>query len=91
MGNVVMGLMALQTRFPLRVWCALVWSGSCEIKRFIGLPLFCAARCARCLPCLSPVPDPPAIEQQIDGMIAKLTLQQKARTYRRPGQHVHPC
>src|ERR1700677_307823 len=78
MSNALNPLPALQTRFPLRVWCALVWSGIMRIQTIhLAASLLCGALCA--LPVLGqgPVPDSPAIEQRIDAMIAKLTLQQK--------------
>lgn len=43
----------------------------------IAASLLCCALCAPAAPAQAPVPDSPAIEHQIDGMLARMTLQQK--------------
>jgi beta-glucosidase len=70
----------LQTHRALRVWWALFRGIPLRNQTFhiAALLLCCVLSLVPChLQAQGPVPDSPAIEQRVDAMIAKLTLQQK--------------
>ncbi len=64
-------------RNALRGWWALLWSDYVRRQTIFSAASFLC--CILVLPVLgqTPVPDSPAIEQRVDAMIAKLTLEQK--------------